>query len=179
MAARYTNEPGALSMNVLDEPVVALMVLVVVGFLFLLCLSKGSLSEREQTGVWVVFTLLFFSLCSLLVRSDTQRGKANHAEMPLLWLIQNGRVTPPSRSTIRDRGGGIPWRMGLNYVLIFPWIIISQPLRSHAPRESRMSLAVAGTSKNFSSTARRTRIGFSSSCPSLSAQPSTIRFPRS
>src|SRR5713101_2318806 len=79
MAPRYANEPGALSMNSLDEPVVILTVLVVLSFLFLLCLAKGCLSEREQTGVWVVFAVLFFSLCSLLVRSDTQRGKVNHA----------------------------------------------------------------------------------------------------
>jgi hypothetical protein len=87
--ARYANEPGALSMNVLGEPAGVLMVLVVVSFLFLLCLSKSSLSEREQTVVWFLFTVLFFSLCSLLVRSDKQRGKVNPAEMPLPSLIQN------------------------------------------------------------------------------------------
>ncbi len=65
-------------MNVVDEPVVVLTVLVVVSFSFLLCLPRGSLSEGEQTGVWVVFTVLFFSLCNLPVRSDTQRGNANH-----------------------------------------------------------------------------------------------------
>src|SRR5258708_33460982 len=38
MAPRQANEPGALSMNVVDEPVVVLTVLVVVSFSFLLCL---------------------------------------------------------------------------------------------------------------------------------------------
>jgi hypothetical protein len=49
-----------------------LAVFVVVGFLFLLGIAKGRLSERQQTVAWVVFTVLFFSVCSVLVRGNAQ-----------------------------------------------------------------------------------------------------------
>ena len=49
-----------------------LAVFVVVGFLFLLGLAKGRLSERQQTVAWVLFTVLFFSVCSVLVRGSAQ-----------------------------------------------------------------------------------------------------------
>ena len=53
-----------------------LAVFVVVGFLFLLGLAKGRLSERQQTLVWVVLTVVFFSLCSALVRSTAEAAPA-------------------------------------------------------------------------------------------------------
>lgn len=53
-----------------------LAVFVVVGFLFLLGLAKGRLSERQQTVAWVVFTFLFFSVCSVLVRGNAQTAAA-------------------------------------------------------------------------------------------------------
>ena len=53
-----------------------LAVFVVVAFLFLLALAKGRLSERQQTVTWVVLTVLFFSLCSVLVRRTAATGAA-------------------------------------------------------------------------------------------------------
>lgn len=53
-----------------------LAVFVVVGFLFLLGLAKGRLSERQQTLVWVALTVFFFSLCSVLVRSTAEAAPA-------------------------------------------------------------------------------------------------------
>ena len=47
-----------------------LAVFVVVGFLFLLSMCKGRLSERQQTVAWVAFTVFFFSVCSLMVRGN-------------------------------------------------------------------------------------------------------------
>jgi len=49
-----------------------LAVFVVVGFLFLLGLAKGRLSNRQQTVAWVAFTVLFFSLCSVFVRGNAE-----------------------------------------------------------------------------------------------------------
>jgi hypothetical protein len=43
-------------------------ILVVVMFAVLLFLQRQSLSNRQQTGIWVVFTILFFSVCSLFFR---------------------------------------------------------------------------------------------------------------
>jgi Ca2+/Na+ antiporter len=80
MAARYTNGQSAPEMNVSTESAVELSVLVVVSFLFLLCLAKGSLSEWQQTRVWVLYAVLFFSLCRLLVRSETERQKSHQSE---------------------------------------------------------------------------------------------------
>jgi len=54
-----------------------LAVFVVVGFLFLLGLAKGRLSERQQTVAWVAFTVLFFSVCSVLVRGNAQAQTAH------------------------------------------------------------------------------------------------------
>ena len=59
-------------MNVPEEPggaaVAALFVFVFIGFLFLLCLARGCLSERQQTGNWGLWTVLFFSVCSVMAR---------------------------------------------------------------------------------------------------------------
>ena len=56
-----------------------LAVFAVVGFLFLLGLAKGRLSERQQTLVWVVLTVFFFSLCSVLVRSNAETREMGEA----------------------------------------------------------------------------------------------------
>ena len=62
-----------------------LTVFVVVAFLFLLGLAKGRLSERQQTLAWVAFTVLFFSVCSVLVRSTAETGAAEGVrEVPSL-----------------------------------------------------------------------------------------------
>ena len=69
-------------MKVPEEPgaaVALLVVFVIVSFVFLLCLAKGCLSERQQTGVWVIFTVLFFSVCSVLVRGT----RASNAPAPI------------------------------------------------------------------------------------------------
>ena len=66
-------------MDVPEQPgaIFALLaVFVVVGFLFLLGLAKGRLSERQQTVAWVLFTVLFFSVCSVLVRGNAQTSSA-------------------------------------------------------------------------------------------------------
>lgn len=56
-----------------DAAAVALLTaFVVIAFLFLLCVAKGSLSERQQMGMWVVLTVLFFAVCSVLVRSSAE-----------------------------------------------------------------------------------------------------------
>jgi H+/Cl- antiporter ClcA len=71
---------GALAMDVPEEPgaVFALLaVFVVVGFLFLLGLSRGRLSERQQTVVWVAFTALFFCVCSVLVHNNAKSPAAH------------------------------------------------------------------------------------------------------
>ena len=79
---------GALDMDVPEEPQAAVAVLAVfaiIGFLFLLCLTKGCLSERQQTRVWVGFAVLFFSLCSVLVRGNagSQAHQAGHGPAPV------------------------------------------------------------------------------------------------
>jgi uncharacterized membrane protein YhaH (DUF805 family) len=71
-------------MDVPEEPwaaVAALAVFLVAGFLFLLCLAKGRLSERQQTGAWIVLTILFFSLGNVLIRSSSefQSHRVGHA----------------------------------------------------------------------------------------------------
>ena len=67
-------------MDVPAEPaaVAILAVFAMIGFFLLLCLAKGHLSERQQTGVWVLWTVLFFYVCSVLV-SDNIRSKAHQA----------------------------------------------------------------------------------------------------
>jgi hypothetical protein len=74
-------------MDVPEEPgaMFALVaVFVVVGFLFLLGLAKGRLSERQQTLVWVVLTVVFFSLCSVLVRNAATQAVQGQREAPSL-----------------------------------------------------------------------------------------------
>ena len=52
-------------------------ILVVVMCLFWLALQRWSLSERQQTGIWVVFTILFFSICNLFLHGS-QTGVLSH-----------------------------------------------------------------------------------------------------
>ena len=73
MSAWTLRALAALNMHVPEEPAAAgalLAVFVVIVFSFLLCLTKGYLSERQQTGAWAVLAVLFFSLCSVLVRGN-------------------------------------------------------------------------------------------------------------
>jgi hypothetical protein len=69
-----------------------LAVFVVIGFLFLLGLAKGRLSERQQTVAWVLFTVLFFSVCSMLVRGNAQAQTAHGVKdaTPLVDAKQAG-----------------------------------------------------------------------------------------
>ena len=65
----------AFLMDVPEQPgamFALLAVFVVVGFLFLLGLAKGRLSNRQQTVAWVAAAVLFFSLCSVLVRGNAE-----------------------------------------------------------------------------------------------------------
>jgi hypothetical protein len=56
----------------LPEPAAVLVsILVIATFIFLLRLARGSLSERQQTAGWIVFGILFFSVCSFFFRSQT------------------------------------------------------------------------------------------------------------
>jgi hypothetical protein len=61
-------------MDTFDEPGGALFLafFVVAGFLLLGSLVSGRLSEGRQTIVWLLFALLFFSVCSMLMRSDAR-----------------------------------------------------------------------------------------------------------
>ncbi len=56
-------------MDVPEEPGAWLAaVLAAAIFLFLIILRKGGLSERQQTGAWIAFTILFFAVCGQLAR---------------------------------------------------------------------------------------------------------------
>ena len=85
LSAWILRSVAALDMDVPEDPaaVAALAALVVIGFVLLLCLVKGSLSERQQTGVWVAWTVLFFSVCSMLVRSSAE-SRAHTGNAPSL-----------------------------------------------------------------------------------------------
>lgn len=71
--------------------VALLAVFVVVGFLFLLGLAKGRLSERQQTVAWVLFTVLFFSVCGMLVRGNAQSQTA-HGVKDATSLVEANRA---------------------------------------------------------------------------------------
>ncbi|MBS1873052.1 MAG: hypothetical protein JSU00_07545 [Acidobacteria bacterium] len=59
-------------MDVPEEPGAWLAaVLALAIFLLLFILRKGALSERQETGVWIAFTLLFFAVCGGLVRGGS------------------------------------------------------------------------------------------------------------
>ena len=70
-----------------------LAVFVVVGFLFLLGIAKGRLSERQQTVAWVLFTVLFFSVCSMLVRGNAQAQTAHGVKDPTS-LVEANQASP-------------------------------------------------------------------------------------
>ena len=62
-------------MDIPEEPGAFLVsILVIAMFLFLFALQRWSLSERQQTGVWIVFTIFLFSICSLFFRGGAQAG---------------------------------------------------------------------------------------------------------
>jgi len=55
----------------LPEPAAVLVsLLVIVTFLFLIRLARGSMSERQQTAGWIVFGIVFFSVCSVFFRGQ-------------------------------------------------------------------------------------------------------------
>ena len=79
-------------MDIPEEPgAVVVSILVIVISLFLLVLQRGSLSERQQTGVWVVFTILFFLICNVLVRGNARAG-----------LVTGTRTDPSGMADIRQ-----------------------------------------------------------------------------
>jgi len=43
-------------------------VLVTSVFLFLVALLRGVFSERQKTGIWIVFAIVFFGICRVLLR---------------------------------------------------------------------------------------------------------------
>jgi hypothetical protein len=92
---RRRRRTRAFDMDVPEEPGAAfalLAVFVVVGFLFLLCLAKGVLSERQQTVGWFVLTVLFFSLCNALVRSNV-RTRTQHVKQAVSDCRQSSALT--------------------------------------------------------------------------------------
>ena len=61
---------ATIFMSIPDETGSALvLILVVLTFSFLVFLARGSWSPRQQTGAWLLFGVLFFSVCSLLFRN--------------------------------------------------------------------------------------------------------------
>jgi hypothetical protein len=63
-------------MEIPETAAILLSLLVIVTFVFLLGLAKGSLSERQQTAGWIIFGVVFFSVCSVFFRSSNPRGIA-------------------------------------------------------------------------------------------------------
>jgi hypothetical protein len=64
-------------MGIPEEPgAVLVSLLVIVMSLLLISSGRGTLSEKKQTGVWIVFAILFFSVCSLFFRGNAEAGPA-------------------------------------------------------------------------------------------------------
>lgn len=83
-------------MDIPEEPgAVLVSILVISMFLFLLVLQRGSLSERQQTCVWVVFTILFFSICNMFVHGSARTG-----------LVESAGTASPAVADIRRAGIG-------------------------------------------------------------------------
>jgi len=72
-------------------------ILLVITFIFLLSLARGFLSERQQGGAWLLFGILFFSVCILLFR-NTGLGTAGprNTESPVVGAEGAG-VTQQNR----------------------------------------------------------------------------------
>ena len=75
-------------MQIPEPAAVFVSVLTIVTFLFLFRLTRGPVSERQQTAGWVVFGVVFFSLCGLLFRN--QSFAANHPQPPSAVLVDRG-----------------------------------------------------------------------------------------
>lgn len=56
-------------MDIPEEPAALVFLLVVLTFIFLIALVRGALSDKQQTAAWIIFGILFFSICHLLFRS--------------------------------------------------------------------------------------------------------------
>jgi hypothetical protein len=70
------NRSDIAGMKIPDEPgAVLIAAFVVLLFLFLFVLQRGALSQRQQTGIWIVFTFLFFAICSAFVHSGAPDGR--------------------------------------------------------------------------------------------------------
>ena len=80
-------------MDIPEEPgAVLVSILVISMFLFLLVLQRGSLSERQQTCVWVV-SQFCFSICNMFVHGSARTGLVESAgtASPAVADIRQGR----------------------------------------------------------------------------------------
>jgi uncharacterized protein YhhL (DUF1145 family) len=71
-------------MDVPEEPAAAIVLMaifIVLIFSFLLALAKGWLSAAQQRGGWAILAVLFFSLCSVLIKDDpkTRAHRVGHS----------------------------------------------------------------------------------------------------
>jgi hypothetical protein len=76
-------------MEIPEEPgAILVSALVIVIFLFLRSLTIGRLPEYRQTAAWVVFTILFFCICSVFFRAGAEAGVVS--ERSLVETTQAG-----------------------------------------------------------------------------------------
>ena len=55
-------------MDISEQTGALLITALVIGvFLFLVSLLRGVFSEKQQTGIWIVFAILFFGICRALL----------------------------------------------------------------------------------------------------------------
>jgi predicted permease len=73
-ARRCSGLHRLLNMEIPETAAILLSLLVIVTFVFLLGLARGFLSERQQTAGWIIFGVVFFSLCSVFFRSSNLPG---------------------------------------------------------------------------------------------------------
>ena len=52
-----------------ESGAVGIAILAILTFLTLFVFEKQALSERQRTGIWLTFTVLFFSICNAFVHS--------------------------------------------------------------------------------------------------------------
>jgi hypothetical protein len=60
---------GLFDMEVLEPAAILASILAMVSFLFLFTLARGLLSDRQQTGAWIAYSIVFFSVFTLLFRN--------------------------------------------------------------------------------------------------------------
>ena len=75
-ATRCSGLHRLLNMEIPETATILVSLLVIVTFVFLLGLARGSLTEGQQTAGWIIFGVVFFSVCSLFLEARTPRGIA-------------------------------------------------------------------------------------------------------